>query len=101
MPYRIKYGDSASHMWANVTTIKSGSFKNNEYLSDMTIPNTIDVIPSKCFSNCINTQEWRNWHTLRSQKPVEFSVRVQVPSPALNTRWFLPKGKDRRFLFAF
>ena len=54
MPYRIKYGNSASHMWANVTTIKSGSFKNNEYLSDMTIPNTIDVIPSKCFSNCIN-----------------------------------------------
>ena len=54
MPYRVKYGNSASHMWANVTTIKSGSFKNNEYLSDMTIPNTIHVIPSKCFSNCTN-----------------------------------------------
>lgn len=54
MPYRIKYGNSASHMWANVTTIKSGSFKDNNYLSDMTIPNTIHVIPSKCFSNCVN-----------------------------------------------
>lgn len=54
MPYRVKYGNSASHMWANVVTIKSGSFKNNQYLSDMTIPNTIATIPSNCFSNCNN-----------------------------------------------
>ena len=54
MPYRIKYGNSASHMWANVTSIKSGSFKDNNYLSDMTIPNTVHIIPSKCFSNCVN-----------------------------------------------
>ena len=54
MPYRIKYGNSASHTWANVTSIKSGSFKDNNYLSDMTIPNTVHIIPSKCFSNCVN-----------------------------------------------
>lgn len=54
IPYRVKYGNSASHMWANVISIKSDSFKNNEYLSDMTIPNTINIIPSKCFSNCTN-----------------------------------------------
>lgn len=54
MPYRIQYGETASHMFANVKSIKSGSFKNNQYLTDMTIPNTIDIIPSNCFSDCSN-----------------------------------------------
>ena len=52
VPYRIKYGDSASHMYANVLYIKNGSFKDNPYLTDMTLPNTVDVIPFECFKNC-------------------------------------------------
>lgn len=52
VPYRIKYGDSASHMYANVLYIKDGSFKDNPYLTDMTLPNTVDIIPFECFKNC-------------------------------------------------
>lgn len=52
IPYRIQYGDSASHMFANVITLKNGAFKENVYLNDMTIPNTIDIIPKDCFKNC-------------------------------------------------
>lgn len=52
IPYRIKYGDSASHMYATVTAIQSGAFKDNPYLNSMVLPNTIKVIPSECFKNC-------------------------------------------------
>ena len=52
IPYRIKYRDSASHMYATVTAIQSGAFKDNPYLNSMVLPNTIKVIPSECFKNC-------------------------------------------------
>lgn len=52
MPYRIKYGNDLSSLWATVEYIKNGAFENNTSLIDMTIPNTINTIPSKCFKNC-------------------------------------------------
>lgn len=52
MPYRVKYGNDTSELWANVTSIKNGAFKDCSYLQSMTIPNTIEIIPKNCFLNC-------------------------------------------------
>lgn len=44
------------------------------------------------FRGKLNMQMWRNWQTLRSQKPVKQFVRVQVPSSAphsINPNLFL------------
>ena len=52
IPYRIKYGDTASHMYATTTSIANGAFKDNPYLTTMTMPNTLHEIPTECFANC-------------------------------------------------
>lgn len=73
IPYRIKFGDDTSNMYANVNIIKNGSFKDNKYLIDMTIPNTIDEIPSNCFKGCTSLSRINIPKSIRSIKNGAFS----------------------------
>ena len=52
IPYRIKFGDDTSNMYANVTKLDKAAFKNYKSIASITIPNTIHEIPNELFSGC-------------------------------------------------
>ena len=52
IPYQIHYDQTSQQLIAKVTELSEKCFSNNTALKQITIPNTIHVIPSNCFKNC-------------------------------------------------
>lgn len=73
IPYRVKYGNETSHLFANVTSIANKAFANSQYLIDITIPNTIHEIPYQCFKNCTSLQKVNIPKSVRTIKTEAFS----------------------------
>lgn len=53
IPYQIHYDQTSRQLIAKVTDLSERCFSNNNSLKQITIPNTIHVIPSNCFKNCL------------------------------------------------
>lgn len=52
IPYQIHYDQTSQELIARVINLSENCFSNNSALKNITIPNTIHVIPTNCFKNC-------------------------------------------------
>lgn len=57
VPYRIKYGDQTSNMYAQVTELENSAFSNYTYIESITLPNTIHEISESLFEGCTNLHD--------------------------------------------
>lgn len=57
VPYRIKYGDQTSNMYATVKELENSAFSNYSSIESITLPNTIHVIPESLFEGCSNLHD--------------------------------------------
>ena len=57
VPYRIKYGDQTSNMYATVTELDNSAFSNYNSIESITLPNTIHVIPESLFEGCTSLHD--------------------------------------------
>lgn len=53
IPYQIHYDQTSRELIAKVTELSENCFSKNNALKQITIPNTIHIIPSNCFKNCL------------------------------------------------
>lgn len=56
IPYRVKYGQDVSELYADVKLLKNNALANNSTLRSVTFPNTINVIPDGFLQNNSNLE---------------------------------------------
>ena len=52
IPYKIQYDQTSEALLADVIELSENCFSNYKNLKNVTIPNTIHIIPKNCFINC-------------------------------------------------